>query len=179
MQLSCDEGFTLRGSPKIKCHTNGTWSKTTSFCEGKDLYCLSLLRVKYRPWVTLLCHVCLHCRHRYWPESWTFLSTAKDCGPLSVPLNGSYTGSKTTFPNKVTFRCDEGFILNGSKLRRCRADGSWSGNDTSCEGKKGNGFRLKRNQDGINNQVIDFEPYDYFKYAFRCRQTLTLNDQCA
>ena len=33
---TCDEGFILRGSPKIKCQTNGTWSKTISFCEGKD-----------------------------------------------------------------------------------------------------------------------------------------------
>lgn len=33
---SCDEGFILRGSPKIKCQTNGTWSKTSSFCEGKS-----------------------------------------------------------------------------------------------------------------------------------------------
>ena len=30
----CDEGFILRGSPKIKCQANGTWSRTSSFCEG-------------------------------------------------------------------------------------------------------------------------------------------------
>ena len=62
-------------------------------------------------------------------------STAKDCGILSVPMNGSLTGSDTTFPNEVTFSCDEGFILNGSSVRRCLSDGSWSGIQTSCEGK--------------------------------------------
>jgi len=30
----CDEGFILRGYPKIKCQENGTWSRTLSFCEG-------------------------------------------------------------------------------------------------------------------------------------------------
>ena len=32
--LSCDDGFILRGSSKIQCQANGTWSKTTSFCKG-------------------------------------------------------------------------------------------------------------------------------------------------
>ena len=35
MQLSCDEGFILRGSEMIQCQTNGNWSKSSSFCEGK------------------------------------------------------------------------------------------------------------------------------------------------
>ena len=30
----CDEGFILRGPPKIKCQANGTWSRTSTFCEG-------------------------------------------------------------------------------------------------------------------------------------------------
>lgn len=60
---------------------------------------------------------------------------AEDCGPLTVPLNGSITGRETTFPNEARLSCDEGFILHGSTVRRCQADGSWSGNETSCKGK--------------------------------------------
>lgn len=87
----CDEGFILRGPARIKCETNGTWSKSSSFCE------------------------------------------AKDCGALPIPLNGSVTGQKTTFPNEVTLSCDEGFILNGSTVRQCEANGSWGGIQTSCK----------------------------------------------
>ena len=36
MHLSCDEGFILRGSSEIQCQTSGTWSKTASFCKGKN-----------------------------------------------------------------------------------------------------------------------------------------------
>lgn len=61
--------------------------------------------------------------------------TAKDCGTLAVPLDGSINGRETTFPNEATFNCDEGFILNGSTFRRCQSDGTWSGIHTSCHGE--------------------------------------------
>ena len=63
-----------------------------------------------------------------------FLSTAKDCGHLKTPSNGSFVGNLTTYPNKVQFMCDEGFILRGSKIRLCLSTGKWSGNESFCEG---------------------------------------------
>ena len=59
---------------------------------------------------------------------------AKNCGPLRAPINGSSLGNQFTFPNKIHFQCDEGFILKGSELRQCQASSVWSGNDTFCEG---------------------------------------------
>ena len=61
--------------------------------------------------------------------------TAKDCGPLTAPLNGSIAGRETFFPSKVKLSCDEGFLLNGSSVRRCQASGNWSGIEASCKGK--------------------------------------------
>ena len=59
---------------------------------------------------------------------------AVDCGPLSVPMNGSSSGNVTVFPNSVQFKCDHGFILHGSVIRRCQANGTWSGFQTLCSG---------------------------------------------
>lgn len=60
---------------------------------------------------------------------------AKDCGLLKVPLNGSLVGSNlTTFPNSLTFTCDEGFNLKGSPVRKCQANAVWSGSETFCQG---------------------------------------------
>ena len=60
---------------------------------------------------------------------------AVDCGPLPKLLNGSYADGLTTYPNKVTFSCDEGFLLRGSAERVCQANGTWSGTQTKCDGK--------------------------------------------
>ena len=63
------------------------------------------------------------------------LAVANDCGNLSVLQNGSLFGSETTFPNVITFSCDEGFLLKGSKVRKCQANKTWTGNTTYCDGK--------------------------------------------
>lgn len=64
----------------------------------------------------------------------SYLALAKDCGSLAVPLNGSVIGLDTTFPNEIAFRCDDGFNMAGSRIRKCLSTGIWSGNQTSCTG---------------------------------------------
>lgn len=65
-----------------------------------------------------------------------FKFLAKDCGSIKIPLNGMKHGNRTTYPNKVSFTCDDGFNLKGSNVRECRSDGVWSGEETFCEGNK-------------------------------------------
>ena len=69
--------------------------------------------------------------------SFLLICLAKDCGSLLVPLNGSKIGNGTKFTNKVSFYCDQGFILHGSVLRTCEANGFWSGFQTTCKGSNG------------------------------------------
>lgn len=64
-----------------------------------------------------------------------FLNLAVDCGSLSSPINGSMQGSLTVFPSMVEFACDRGFTLEGSSLRRCQANATWSGDSTHCRGR--------------------------------------------
>lgn len=63
------------------------------------------------------------------------LFPAVDCGPLSVPVNGSSSGDSTVFPNSLLFNCDPGFILSGSTIRTCQPNGTWSGFSTICGGR--------------------------------------------
>ena len=62
------------------------------------------------------------------------LFLARDCGDLPVPMNGSVTGNETTYPNQLSFSCDDGFDLIGSTVRRCQADGKWSEEQATCKG---------------------------------------------
>ena len=64
----------------------------------------------------------------------THCSAAKDCGSLAMPMNGSVIGEETSYPNEVTFACDDGFIMAGSRIRKCQSNGIWSGNETFCRG---------------------------------------------
>ena len=40
------------------------------------------------------------------------------------PLNGSWSGDQTVFPNYLQFSCDPGFFLVGSSRRLCQANGN-------------------------------------------------------
>ena len=64
----------------------------------------------------------------------SYPAVAKDCGSLAVPMNGSAIGRKTIYPNEITFGCDDGFNMAGSRIRKCQSTGIWSGNQTSCTG---------------------------------------------
>lgn len=60
--------------------------------------------------------------------------SAVDCGRPHPLQNGSIIGENTVYPNFVTHRCDEGFILRGSPKIKCQANGTWSRTSSFCEG---------------------------------------------
>lgn len=74
---------------------------------------------------------------------------AVDCGPLSVPMNGSSSGNITVFPNNVQFNCDPGFIVHGSVIRTCQANGTWSGFQTLCTGM----LKANMGENALNRQA--------------------------
>ena len=67
--------------------------------------------------------------------AYNFFFPAVDCGSLDSPMNGSFFGNLTVFPNSVRFDCDAGFILSGSSVRTCQSNGIWSGYETKCSGE--------------------------------------------
>ncbi|KAM9330911.1 sushi domain-containing protein 2 [Gastrophryne carolinensis] len=60
------------------------------------------------------------------------LQPVVSCGWIAPPTNGSKVGTTYLNGSIVTFHCNNGFILSGSKSRTCREDGTWSGTTAHC-----------------------------------------------
>lgn len=60
---------------------------------------------------------------------------AINCGKPGLPDHGSVSGLSTRYPHPITFTCDIGYEIQGPVVRRCQANGTWSGNKTSCKRK--------------------------------------------
>ena len=56
-----------------------------------------------------------------------------------MPNNGAITynplGSPTGLYTVATYMCDGGFTLFGNAIRSCQSDGTWTGDEPSCEGQ--------------------------------------------
>lgn len=63
------------------------------------------------------------------------LHAAVDCGVLEPPLNGKVMLMGTTVGSLALYNCDLGHILLGSAMRKCDANGEWSGSEPVCGGK--------------------------------------------
>ncbi|XP_075416413.1 sushi, von Willebrand factor type A, EGF and pentraxin domain-containing protein 1 isoform X2 [Tenrec ecaudatus] len=55
------------------------------------------------------------------------------CGKPDIPENGAVDGTSFTYGSKVTYRCQQGYILRGPNESSCRAAGSWSHLAPVCE----------------------------------------------
>lgn len=86
-----------------------------------------------------------------------FVNLAVDCGTLPLPTNGSLQGSLTVFPSIVEFACDRGFILEGSSIRRCQANASWSGESTHCRGRFCLPLSIAMLQNTLSHPVFMFQ----------------------
>lgn len=60
---------------------------------------------------------------------------AIDCGKPTVPDHGSVAGVSTRYPHTITFACAVGYENEGSSVRRCQANGTWSGIEAICKRK--------------------------------------------
>ena len=58
-----------------------------------------------------------------------------DCGDPGTPANGERVGSEFTYGKTITYDCDPGYQISGSRSRTCQLDGSWSGSVATCVGE--------------------------------------------
>ncbi|CAH1272704.1 FCGBP [Branchiostoma lanceolatum] len=84
------------------------------------------------------------------------------CPALSSPTNGRIScdnGSSFRHPENCSFTCDPGYELHvsGSNSRTCRADGTWSGSDVTCNApdNRGTEFMVGFLQNLDNTQQLE------------------------
>ena len=68
-----------------------------------------------------------------------------DCGHPGNITNGRVRVYEFLYEKSIRYSCDVGYILNGSSLRTCQPNGTWSGLKPTCEGE----YRFEWNH--INN----------------------------
>ncbi|XP_078610839.1 E-selectin-like [Branchiostoma floridae x Branchiostoma japonicum] len=66
----------------------------------------------------------------------TLVCAARQCPTLTVPAFGSLTPpGPHSYPIRVTFTCNTGYVLNGASSTTCQADGTWSDTVPTCTRK--------------------------------------------
>ncbi|XP_013400283.2 sushi, von Willebrand factor type A, EGF and pentraxin domain-containing protein 1 [Lingula anatina] len=141
MTFSCFPGYELDGQRTAQCQPNGQWSMTQAPA------CKVCPIGTYKEGMTGgQCQPC-PARSSTSAEGSTSRqyclcqdgSKATDtgeceeitCDPLEAPVNGSILPCGSVSDSQCQLTCDPGFILQGSRTRRCTATG-WTGNPTTC-----------------------------------------------
>ncbi|NXU50304.1 SUSD2 protein, partial [Turnix velox] len=70
-----------------------------------------------------------HLNHKLLAEN---LKPVLSCGWLEGPTNGTKNGTNYLLGSTISFACDQGYLLTGTKERTCQLTGTWSGETPHC-----------------------------------------------
>lgn len=70
---------------------------------------------------------------RYLIFSSIAVEVRNNCSDPGIPINGIRIGNDFSIGSMVFYRCNDGFIIMGSKVRTCQGDGVFSGMQPYCE----------------------------------------------
>ena len=98
---------------------------------GLLFFSCSALHFNFPPISQRKTHVCVGLSFSFF--LFPFLVTV--CSNPGTPSNGQQVGrSSYTYESDVRFDCQKGYHLLGSAVRTCLGDGTWSGQQPTCEG---------------------------------------------
>ncbi|XP_071948695.1 CUB and sushi domain-containing protein 1-like [Antedon mediterranea] len=163
VEITCDDGFNLKGSRRRRCNSTGEWTGTETYCMDNSKWPCVVPGVGNQPVVITTSgsvvdrneqrtlehdtHIDFQCADPYTHTliteqtstcvngSWSHSENPKcyiNCPVLNAPVNGLVTGDKYYRTQSLTFSCNEGYRLRGSRRRVCTGSGEWSGRDVSC-----------------------------------------------
>jgi len=148
--FSCDVGYLLKGEKDQVCRDSGSWDAPPPSCsiatcsplENPQNGVVECNGNSFNKQCVTHCHE----GHRLSGSeirtcasngAWSHTEATcrvVDCGPLSVPDNGSMEcATGTEFTHTCNFKCKDGHMMTGSEARYCRSDGKWSGSPTACK----------------------------------------------
>ncbi|XP_072130136.1 P-selectin-like isoform X5 [Mobula birostris] len=155
--FSCAEGFILNGSDHLQCEANGQWTAQSPKCTAMKCDMLRspdrgtyncthpIDHFGYRSWCdfscaegfTLMGSHRLECRAsgRWTAEIPT--CRAVTCQTITQPTRGmvncTHPFGDFSYSSTCSFDCTEGFLLQGSEVLQCEANGQWTAPIPNCK----------------------------------------------
>lgn len=150
ISFGCNTGYVLNGSSTITCVADGSWTDDVPVCtivnctdpgtpsdgtrSGGNSY-------SFNSQLTYSCDegyelsgssviVCLSTGN--WSDV-PPVCNIRNCGSPGNISNGQYSGNNLTYNSRVTFECDSGYVLLGSRTIVCQSNGRWNDSIPECE----------------------------------------------
>ncbi|XP_034005924.1 LOW QUALITY PROTEIN: sushi, von Willebrand factor type A, EGF and pentraxin domain-containing protein 1 [Trematomus bernacchii] len=150
VNFQCDVGYKLLGPPQAVCENGGVWSPGVPVC-GRGRCTVAPPTVPNAVLQggsnTFTDTVIYRCRPGYQSKGFPHLSCGRDgrwgqprisceprsCGKPPAVAHAQVEGDTFTFPNQITYGCDDGFILSSQTASlSCQSDGTWSKHSVRC-----------------------------------------------
>ncbi|XP_068228821.1 sushi, von Willebrand factor type A, EGF and pentraxin domain-containing protein 1-like isoform X2 [Palaemon carinicauda] len=149
IEYECKECYKLNGTRFRYCQVDGSWSLEEPDCNliycdevpagipngrviGGDNSCGSLIEYECHPGYELKGRQKATCLENQRWSSRTPTCERVSCGKPPILRNGKHLETSYYFTDKITFECNLGYILQGSKVQVCEADGKWSNSPPYC-----------------------------------------------
>ncbi|KAK1890334.1 Sushi von Willebrand factor type A EGF and pentraxin domain containing protein 1, partial [Dissostichus eleginoides] len=150
VNFQCNVGYKLLGPPQAVCEKGGVWSPGVPVC-GRGRCTVAPPTVPNAVLQggsnTFTDTVIYRCRPGYQPKGFPHLSCGRDgrwgqpriscepmsCGKPPAVAHAQVEGDTFTFPNQITYGCDDGFTLSSQTASlSCQSDGTWSKHSVRC-----------------------------------------------
>ncbi|XP_076085388.1 sushi, von Willebrand factor type A, EGF and pentraxin domain-containing protein 1-like [Mytilus galloprovincialis] len=146
--VSCNTGFILNGNSTATCGGGGVWSAPKPECERIVCPAFDVVNgaisvtdgVNYGSTATISCNTGYNLNGASTAtcgDGGVWSATKPVCEIVTCPKHtidhGTVTGTAATYGHDISYKCDEGFQLVGDHIRKCGADGLWTGVEATCQ----------------------------------------------
>eukprot|EP00794_Sanderia_malayensis_P016184 gene16184-17811_t len=168
VRYECQDKYIMRGEPEIKCKANGQWNQAAPSCIanctdpgslshgrkiGSSFLANDEVKFECTHGYQLIGAQSIKCRQydALWSDRKPICKIAECPDPTGMVQNGVANWQERIFESAVSFKCNEGYELDGAKILTCGANGNWDNVFPTCKGIScvapedlANGFRVQQ-----------------------------------